>query len=159
MAKKAKTTDRKPSPKGGDDKSAERTKVLKELGENASSIVQRAASILEEEIALGIAAASKVERSVREGGNVSAEQFNEVAQRLRKDAHDIVNIIGEQVNGLQAGKSDELSKRFQNDAHDAVDLMVNLVNIAPDIINRLLRSQNSDKKTDKPKVSPSKQKK
>jgi len=162
MAAKAKATDPKTYAKGGEQKDDERSKILKELGANASSIVQRAASILEEEIALGIVAASKVERNVSAGGDISADQFNDIAQRLRKDAHDMINIIGEQVKGLQAGKSEDLSKRFQTDAHDVVDVLLNLVNSAPDIIKRL-RKQSSDTKTGnntyKQKKSAAKQKK
>jgi hypothetical protein len=66
---------------------------LQGFAETTSRVVQQAASILEEEIAAGIVAARQIE-----GRFVSIEQLRggkpeEVMQRLRRDAHDVLDIL------------------------------------------------------------------
>ena len=126
-------TPRKKNP----ERTKERSEVLQEFSESTADIIQKAASILEEEVAAGIVAARELERSMREGDDFRSDEFDDVMQRLRKDAHDMVNILGEQVNALRSGEFDDLTERFQQDAHDVVDLVLNVVGNAPQFIRRM----------------------
>jgi len=139
-AKKKKVARKKDS-----ERKKERSEILREFGKSTSDIIQKAASILEEEVAAGIVAAKEVERHMREDGDFRSDEFGDIMQRLRRDAHDMVNIISEQVDNFRSSEFDHLGKRFQKDAHDAVDIMLNVMNVAPDIINRLLQTEKQDK--------------
>lgn len=119
-----------------------REEILRAFGASTSDMIQKAAVILEEEVAVGLLAAREVERSMRETGELRAESFDDILVRLRRDAHDVVNIIGEQVDQMRSAEFDELSGRFQKDAHEAVDVLLNAVTHAPTIINRLLKLSN-----------------
>lgn len=121
---------------------ASREEILKAFGASTSDMIQKAAVILEEEVAVGLLAAREVERSMRETGELRAETFDDILVRLRKDAHDVVNIIGEQADQMRSSEFDELSHRFQKDAHEAVDVLLNAVTHAPTLINRILQMTN-----------------
>lgn len=155
MSKQTQDPKRKSSTKRTTRREKAREEILREFGASTSDMIQKAAVILEEEVASGILAAKEVERSMRETGDVRSESFDDIVVRLRKDAHDVVNIIGEQVDQLRSEEFDELSNRFQRDAHEAVDVVLNVVTSAPSMINRLLQmsnisSQTSADTTDKP---------
>ncbi|MCB8979831.1 MAG: hypothetical protein H6657_20665 [Ardenticatenaceae bacterium] len=119
-----------------------REEILKAFGASTSDMIQKAAVILEEEVAVGLLAAREVERSMRETGELRSESFDDILVRLRKDAHDVVNIIGEQVDQMRSSEFDELSHRFQKDAHEAVDVLLNAATHAPSLINRLMQMTN-----------------
>lgn len=59
----------------------------------ASQVVQDAASILEEEIAAGIAAAQKMEQRFINVRELRTKDPDALMNRLRRDVHDIVDII------------------------------------------------------------------
>jgi hypothetical protein len=63
-----------------------------------SRIVQQAASILEEEIAAGIVAAKRVEVRLVDVQKLRDADPQEVMQRFRRDAHDVVDILIDLVN-------------------------------------------------------------
>ncbi|UOD27501.1 hypothetical protein INH39_18450 [Massilia violaceinigra] len=58
-----------------------------------SRIVQQAASTLEEEIALGVAAAKRVEMRFVDVDKLRAGDPADVMQRFRRDAHEVVDIL------------------------------------------------------------------
>ena len=70
------------------------------LATEAVRIVEQAASILEEEISAGVVAAKKVE-----------ERY--------------IN-----VNALRSGASEQLMQRFREDAHDVLDIILDMVNLS-----------------------------
>ena len=142
MSKQSRKPNSKSSTKRTTRREKAREEILREFGASTSDMIQKAAVILEEEVASGILAAKEVERSMRETGDVRSDSFDDIVVRLRKDAHDVVNIIGEQVEQLRSEEFDELSHRFQRDAHEAVDVLLNVVTNAPNIINRLLQVSN-----------------
>ena len=142
MSKQTKSQKTKSSPKQTSSQETTREEILREFGTSTSDMIRKAAVILEEEVASGILAAQEVERSMRESGDVRSDTFDDIMVRLRRDAHDIVNIIGEQVDQMRSEEMGELSQRLQKDAHEVVDLFLNVVTNAPDMINRLLKSAN-----------------
>lgn len=117
--------------------------TLSDLGQSTSDMIQKAASVLEEEVAAGIVAAREVERAVREEDEFSAGQFDEIMERLRVDTHEFVSIIGAQINELRSSEYDDFAERFQKDAHDSLDIILRAMSLAPELINRLLKSKDS----------------
>jgi len=63
------------------------------LAGRTSRIVQQAASILEEELAAGIVAAREVEKRFVDVQQLRGGDAQEVMQRFRRDAHDVVDIL------------------------------------------------------------------
>lgn len=63
------------------------------LAGRTSRIVHQAASILEEELAAGIVAAREVEKRFVDVQKVRGANSEEVMQRFRRDAHDVVDIL------------------------------------------------------------------
>ena len=72
--------------------------MVKGLAGTTSEVVQKAASILEEEIAAGIVAAKKVEEQFINVKEMRSEISGDVIPRFRKDAHDIIDILIDLVN-------------------------------------------------------------
>ena len=75
-----------------------------------SQIVNRAASILEEEIAAGINATQNMEQRVVDVDKLRAGDSQAVIQRFRKDAHDVVDILLDLVN-VATNTMTDLSER------------------------------------------------
>lgn len=113
------------------------SETLKEFGASTSELIQKAASILDDEVAAGMVAAKQVETYVSEDGEFPAAEFDEIMQRLRTDAHEFVSIVSQQINELRSSEYDDLAGRFQRDAHDAVDIILNVMKLAPKLIDRL----------------------
>jgi len=63
------------------------------FAETTSRIVRQAASILEEEIAAGVVAASQVEKRFIDVETLRSGDSDEVIQRLRRDTHEVVDIL------------------------------------------------------------------
>lgn len=63
------------------------------VADTTSRIVQRAASILEEELASGIVAARQIERRFVDVEKIRSRDPEEVMQRFRRDAHEVVDIL------------------------------------------------------------------
>ncbi len=84
-------------------------KKLAGLAEASTNIVARAASILEEQIAVGIVAAKNVE-----------SRFVDV-------------------QAIRQGKPDEVILRFRRDAHEVVDILIDLLTVATNTIGGLTR--------------------
>jgi hypothetical protein len=98
------------------------------LAAEAIRIVEQAASILEEEISAGIVAAKKVE------------------QRY-------VN-----VNALRSGDSEQVIQRFRKDAHEVLDILLDLVNLSINAIGgmsaRAINLRSSTDAKNKPNAKP-----
>lgn len=84
------TRERKPPVNPGD--------ILMEFANTTSQVVQQAASILEEEIAAGVIAAKQVEERLINVGDIRSSKPDEVMQRFRRDAHEVVDILLDLVN-------------------------------------------------------------
>lgn len=67
--------------------------LISGFASSTSRIVQKAASILEEEIAMGILAAKQIEEKFVDVPGVRAAEPDEVVSRFRKDAHEVVDIL------------------------------------------------------------------
>lgn len=66
--------------------------VIKDFTETTGRVVRRAADILEEEVAAGISAVKKLEEGFVDVGELRASEKDQVLQRFRRDAHEVVDI-------------------------------------------------------------------
>ena len=73
-----------PKPKPGE--------VIKDFTETTGRVVRQAADILEEEVAAGISAVKKLEEGFVDVGELRASEKDQVLQRFRRDAHEVVDI-------------------------------------------------------------------
>lgn len=78
---------------GAGKKKVEIPASLKDLTETTSHVVMRAASILEEEIARGIIAAKEIEGKFLNVEKTRSRDPEEVIQRFRRDAHEVIDIF------------------------------------------------------------------
>ena len=67
--------------------------IFKTFADTTSQVVKQAASILEEEIAAGIVAARQIEDKFIDSDKVRSGKPDEVFQRFRRDAHEVVDIV------------------------------------------------------------------
>ncbi len=67
--------------------------AYKSFSETTSKVVQQAASILESEIAAGVKIAQQTENRFPQVEKFRAEKPDEVMQRFRRDAHEVVDIF------------------------------------------------------------------
>jgi hypothetical protein len=67
--------------------------AYKSFSETTSKVVQQAASILESEIAAGVKIAQQTENKFPQVDKFRSEPPNEVIQRFRRDAHEVVDIF------------------------------------------------------------------
>lgn len=72
--------------------------VYKGFTKTSINVIQKAASILEEEVAAGIIAAKKVEEHFVDTNKLRYGRPEEVMSRLRLDAHEVVDIVIDLVN-------------------------------------------------------------
>jgi hypothetical protein len=66
--------------------------VIKDFTETTGRVVRQAAGILEEEVAAGISAVKKLEQGFLNVGELRASEKDQVLQRFRRDAHEVVDI-------------------------------------------------------------------
>jgi hypothetical protein len=92
---------------------AEQAQIFKDLAHTTSRIVQQAASILEEEIAAGIIAAKQIEERLVDVDSLRSTKPEEVVQRLRRDAHDVVDILVDIVH-VTTKTAGSLARRMVN---------------------------------------------
>ncbi len=73
-------------------------------------IVQKAVSVLEEELAAGINTTRKLEQKMVDVDKLRSADSQEVIQRFRRDAHDVVDILLDLVN-VATNSLDQLTQR------------------------------------------------
>ena len=73
-------------------------------------IVQKAVSVLEEELAAGISSTQKLEKKMVDVDKLRSGDPQEVIQRFRRDAHDVVDILLDLVN-VATNSLDQLTQR------------------------------------------------
>ena len=117
-----------------------RTKRFKQIGKSSSQIVKDAAHLLDEEIAAGIVAAKQMQQRFRRERRIDPGDFKEALQRFQGDAHEVVNMLNDQISDLSSEENTELIKRLNNNTHDLLDLVVELINMGAEIADQLAQS-------------------
>jgi hypothetical protein len=131
------------TPKNGPAKGTGR--AIKDLGPGTADVVRRASEVLESELAAGLAAARKAEARFRTERRVEAGDFQEALTRFRSDGHELVSLARGLTSELRSQSTDALVQRLFGDADQALDLALSLVEMAPELINRVVRMTGTEK--------------
>lgn len=104
-------TNAEPRPTGGSKTIVDTVDVFKGFAKTTAHLVQQAASILEEELAAGIKATKMVEERFLNVNELRSGEKEEVFQRFRRDAHELVDILIDVV-GTTSKSMGNLAKRI-----------------------------------------------
>ena len=126
------------------------SRKIQELGPGGAEVVRKATDVLESELATGLAAAQKAQRRFREKKKVDLADLQDALSRFREDGHQVVDLARGLTDELRSDSTNELAQRLFKDAHDALDLALGLVEMAPDLINRVAQMAGVDKPQEKP---------
>ena len=110
---------------------------LEAAAADASTAVRQAATVLESELSSGLAGVRKIQQRFTKERRVDQKEFDEVLERFRGNAHELIDVAAGRMADLRAPDVQDLSQRLTADAHDLFDTVLNLVGMAPDIVNRL----------------------
>jgi len=110
----------------------ERQRVARE----ASEVVKQAASILQKELTDSAGLAGEMQKKFAETRRVEHGEFKVLADRVRKDVHDLIAIASEMFNEVRTEEVQSLVTRIATDAHDVVDTAMNLVEHTPEAATR-----------------------
>lgn len=111
---------------------------LGDAAADASSAARQAASVLESELAAGLAGVRQLEARFTKEGRVDQKEFDAVLQRLRVNAHEFIDVAAARMADLRSSDVEDLSQRLTADAHDFFDIVINMLQVAPDVVNRLV---------------------
>lgn len=110
---------------------------LQAIGEQTSKAVRDAASVLEKELAKGIDEARRLQRGLIDTRRVDQADFEQVTSRFRDNAHELISMLADRLAELRTPEVQSLSDRLTTDAHSVFDAVMDLVNAAPAVVNRL----------------------
>lgn len=110
---------------------------FEQINRAGSQIVRDAAALLDEEMAAGIVAARNMQQRMDRERRVDRADFGEALQRFQGDAHEILNLVGNQLGELRPGDSSELLARFTRNLHDLLDVVVGVVGTSAEIAGQL----------------------
>lgn len=108
------------------------------LAPETANVVRRATDVLESELSTGLRTAEKAQKRFRDQRKVEVGDLQEALTRFREDGHAVVNLARGFTTELRSESTDALTKRLLEDADRAVDLALAMVEMAPDLLNRLV---------------------
>ena len=111
---------------------------IKNATKNVSSIVKDAAEILDEEVASGIVAARQVQARFRKSRTIDPKDFETALQKFNADAHELLTLVGNQVDEMGSKQNSELTRKLMGRTHDVLDLAVEMINIGAELANEVL---------------------
>lgn len=109
-----------------------------EVGAEASRVVRNAAEILESEMSGGIEETRRLQRRFIETRRLEDRDLDEVADRLRRTGHQMIDMLSERATEMGAADVQDLTARFGKDAHEVLDGLIDLVGLAPRVVNKLM---------------------
>jgi ABC-type transporter Mla subunit MlaD len=128
---------------------------LESAAQDASTAVTQAATVLEDELSSGLAGVRKIEQRFTKERRVDQKEFDEVLERFRTNAHELIDVAAGRMADLRSDEVEDLSRRLTTDAHDLFDTVLNLVGMAPDVVNRLAgRAEEQFPEPAKPRAAP-----
>jgi hypothetical protein len=107
-----------------------------QVARDASEAVKQAASILQKELADSAGLARGMQQKFADTRRVEPDEFKVLADRVRKDVHDLIAIAGDMFSELHTDEVQSLVARIATDAHDVVDTTMNLVENTPEAATR-----------------------
>lgn len=111
---------------------------IADLAPAGVDVVRRATDVLESELDTGLGAADRVQRRLREERKLDASDLAEAVTRFREDGHAVIELARGLASELRSESTDALAQRLFKDADRALDLALGMVELAPDLLNRLV---------------------
>jgi hypothetical protein len=135
-------------PAGGvSDESAQREEEIRSLSQKASDVVVQAAGVFEEELSAGIEEARRLQRQFTSRGRLEPGDLDEVAARVRSNAHLLIDLVAQRFGDLRSDDVQNLSSRVAKDAHEVFDAIMDLVDAAPAVVNKVMELAETQRAT------------
>ena len=112
---------------------------IKNASKSVTNIVKDAADILDEEVASGIIAARQVQERFKKENRIDPKDFESALQKFNADAHEVLTMVGKQIDELSSRENSEMTKRLMGRTHDVLDLAIEMVNTGAGLANELLQ--------------------
>ena len=112
---------------------------IKNASKSVTNIVKDAADILDEEVASGIIAARQVQDRFKKENRIDPKDFESALQKFNTDAHEVLTMVGKQIDELSSKENSEMTKRLMSRTHDVLDLAIEMVNTGAGLANELLQ--------------------
>jgi hypothetical protein len=122
----------------GSRQTARGTAPLEDAASDASEAVRQAASVLEKELAAGVSGFQRLGAHLVKERRVDQAAFDDVLNRLRANAHEFVGVAANRVGDLRSEDVQELATEFSTHAQDLLDTVINMISVAPDLLNRVM---------------------
>jgi hypothetical protein len=94
--------------------------------------------VLDEEMALGIVTAKKMQERFDSERRVESTDFNDALQRWQNDGHELVSLVDQQITELRSDENVDLTNRLIANIHNVLDLAVGLVGTGTEVANQLI---------------------
>jgi hypothetical protein len=112
---------------------------IRNASKSVRNIVKDAADILDEEVASGIVAARQVQDRFKKEKRIDPKDFEGALQKFNTDAHEVLTLVGKQIDELGSRENAEMTKRLMGKTHEVLDLAIEMVNIGATLANELLQ--------------------
>ena len=136
-SRKSGATPRKQSGAAGK-QTASAKRHFDEISNATSEIVKQAGAVLDEEMAIGIGTAKKMQDTFDKDRRLDSADFKEALQRFQSDGHELVNLVDQQIVELRSDENVDLTNRLMSNVHNLLDLAVGLVSTGTEIANQLI---------------------
>jgi ABC-type transporter Mla subunit MlaD len=117
----------------------EQSARIKNASRSVTNIVKDAAEILNEEVASGIIAARQMQDRFKKENRIDPKDFQSALEKFNADAHEVLNLLTQQIDELHHKDNVELTRRLMDKTHDVLDLSVGMVNISAKMANELIQ--------------------
>src|SRR5271163_1730241 len=96
----------------------EQSARIRNASKSVTNIVKDAAEILDEEVASGIIAARQVQDRFKKENRIDPKDFESALQKFNADAHEVLNLLSQQIDELHHKDNVELTRRMMDKTHD-----------------------------------------
>lgn len=131
---------------------AEANDRIGQISSATSQIVKDAGAVLDEEMAIGIVTAKRMQDRFDSERRIDREDFAEALRRFQSDGHDLVRLVDQQIVELRSDENVDLTNRLMSNVHNLLDLAVGLVGTGTEIANQLI--ERNLPRTDAPAQDP-----
>jgi hypothetical protein len=127
-----------------------------QISSATSQIVKEAGAVLDEEMAIGIVTAKKMQERFDNERRIDSTDFKEALQRFQNDGHELVGLVDQQIVELRSDENVDLTNRLIANVHSLLDLAVGLVGTGTEIANQLIERNLPKRNTaaDEPESPP-----
>ncbi len=105
------------------------------ISDDTSAVVRQAADVFETEFSGGVEEARRLQKVFTERETLEPGDLDELAERVRRNAHQLLDAVSQRINDLREDDVRDLTDRFTSDAHTVLDAFVDLADLAPRFVN------------------------